>query len=64
MFYNYARTHESLGRMTPAMVLGLSDHVWSLGELLGAALATQPIDPVVTAPDRRKRFRVIDGGKG
>jgi len=31
------------------MALGLSDHVWSIGELLDAAIATQPIDPVVTA---------------
>jgi hypothetical protein len=26
-------------------------------------LATQPIDPVVTAPDRRRAFRMIEGGK-
>jgi len=32
-------------------------------DLLDAALATQPIDPVVTAPDRRNRFTVNDGGK-
>ncbi|MDI1343958.1 MAG: hypothetical protein PSV22_07675 [Pseudolabrys sp.] len=37
--------------------------VWTIGDLLDAALATQPIDPIVTAPDRRKRFTVIDGGK-
>jgi hypothetical protein len=24
---------------------------------------TQPIDPVATAPDRRKRFTVVEGGK-
>jgi hypothetical protein len=54
--------HESL-RSTPAMALGITDHVWSVGELLDAAIATQPIDPIVTAPDRRKRFRVIKGGK-
>jgi hypothetical protein len=46
----------------PTMTLGVADHVWSLGELIDAALATQPIDPVVTAPDRRRRFRVIEGG--
>jgi len=28
-----------------------------------AALATQPIDPVVTPPDRRRGFKVIEGGK-
>jgi hypothetical protein len=31
-------------------------------DLLDAAMATQPIDPVVTAPDRRKPFKVIEGG--
>ena len=61
-FYNFARVHESL-RTTPAMALGISNHVWSIGELLDAALATQPITPITTAPDRRRRFRVIDGGK-
>src|SRR5271157_2448548 len=43
--------------------LGLTDHVWSIGELLDAALATQSITPTTTAPDRRKRFRVTEGGK-
>jgi IS1 family transposase len=61
-FYNLCRTHESL-RMTPAMALGITDRVWSIGDLLDAAVATQPIDPVATAPDRRKRVPVIDGGR-
>jgi IS1 family transposase len=60
--YNLCHVHESL-RSTPAMALGITDHVWSVGELLDAAIATQPIDPIVTAPGRRKRFRVIKGGK-
>lgn len=66
--YNLCRPHESLTpnakeQTTPAMALGISDHVWSIGELLDAAIATQPIDPIVTARDRRKRFQVIQGGK-
>jgi hypothetical protein len=60
--YNFCRVHESL-RTTPAFAQHVTDHVWSIGELLDAALATQPIDPVVTAPDRRRRFEVIEGGK-
>jgi IS1 family transposase len=60
--YNLCRVHEAL-RTTPAAQLGIADHVWSLGELIDAALATQPTDPVVTAPQRRKRFRVIEGGQ-
>jgi hypothetical protein len=60
--YNLCRVHESL-RSTPAMALGVADRVWTVADLLEAALATQPIVPVTTAPDRRKRFRVIEGGK-
>lgn len=60
--YNLCRVHESL-RSTPAMALGIADSVWTIGDLLDAAVATQPITPVTTAPDRRKRFRVIDGGQ-
>lgn len=61
-FYNLVRHHETLGT-TPAVALGLTDYVWSFGELIDAALSTQPIKPETTAPDRRKLFRVIDGGK-
>jgi len=60
--YNLCRIHESL-RSTPAMAIGIADQVWTIGDLLDAALATQPITPTTTAPDRRKLFRVIDGGK-
>jgi IS1 family transposase len=60
--YNLCRVHESL-RTTPAMALGITDHAWSLGELIDAALATQPNEPTVTAPERRRRFRVIEGGR-
>jgi hypothetical protein len=41
----------------------VTDHAWSIGELLDAALAVATLDPTDTAPDRRRRFRVIDGGK-
>ncbi|QDU31798.1 IS1 transposase [Anatilimnocola aggregata] len=38
-FYNYCRKHESCGKgkQTPAMAAGLTDHVWSVKELLEAA---------------------------
>jgi len=45
------------------MALKITDHVWSIGELLDAALAVAPRAPTETAPDRRRRFRVIEGGK-
>lgn len=32
-WYNFVRVHGTL-RVTPAMEAGLTDHVWSLGELL------------------------------
>jgi IS1 family transposase len=32
-YYNFCRVHASL-RVTPAMEAGLTDHVWSIGELL------------------------------
>ena len=54
--------HQRAGT-TPAVAQGIADHVWSIGELIDAALATQPEAPVVTAPQRRKLFEVIEGGK-
>jgi hypothetical protein len=36
VYYNFCRVHASL-RVTPAMEAGLTDHIWSVAELLGAA---------------------------
>jgi hypothetical protein len=33
VYYNFARIHKTL-RITQAMAAGLSDHVWSLGEIV------------------------------
>jgi IS1 family transposase len=60
--YNLCRVHEAL-KTTPAKALGVVDRAWAIGDLIDAALATQPITPVPSAPDRRKLFTVIDGGK-
>jgi IS1 family transposase len=60
--YNICRVHETL-RVTPAMQLGVTDHIWTIGELLDAALAIAPKEPTETASDRRGQFRIIDGGK-
>ena len=35
-FYNFARVHKEL-RMTPAMAAGMSDHIWTVRELVEAA---------------------------
>jgi len=65
--YNWCRPHEAITpdarhQTTPAMALGITDHVWSIGELIDAVLAAVPPIPAETAPDRRRRFRVIQGG--
>ena len=36
MHYNFCRIHQML-RVTPAMEAGVSDHVWSLDELVALA---------------------------
>lgn len=48
MHYNYCRIHKSL-RVTPAMAAGISDHVWSLEEVVGLLEA--------------KERRMIESGK-
>ncbi|MEA2890745.1 MAG: hypothetical protein QOI05_1538 [Bradyrhizobium sp.] len=61
--YNLCRVHEAL-KTTPAKALGVVDRAWSIGALIDAALATQPITPPVpTAPERRRSFTVIKGGR-
>ena len=36
-WYNFARKHETLKGATPAMASGLSDHVWTIKELIERA---------------------------
>ncbi|WP_433931151.1 IS1 family transposase [Sorangium cellulosum] len=43
-FYNFCRPHEAL-RVTPAMESGLTDRIWSIEELVAAALAETPTEP-------------------
>jgi hypothetical protein len=70
-FYNLCRVHETL-RCTPAMALGVSDHIWTIGELVQAALAPQGVPPLPQpAPQTTLRpgytpLRLIvgRGGKG
>ncbi len=45
MAYNFVRQHAALGGQTPAMAAGLTDHPWTIGELMDAALAAQPCEP-------------------
>jgi hypothetical protein len=36
--FNLCRVHESL-RITPAMAMGITDHIWTVGELIDTATA-------------------------
>ena len=48
--YNLCRVHETL-RVTPAMQLGVTDHIWSIGELVDAAL--DGMTPAASGPQGR-----------
>ena len=63
-FYNWCRVHETL-RVTPAIELGLINHIWSIGELLREAEAAPPTGPPRPSRWGRKpvRFRMIRGGR-
>lgn len=63
-FYHWCRVHESL-RVTPAMEMELTDHIWSIGELIEAALdCPDAPPPVMPQEELRQRLRVIRGGRG
>lgn len=56
--YNLCRVHEAL-RTTPGAALGVADQVWTIGDLLDAALALEPNSPVRV----KRNFTVIEGWK-
>ena len=41
MYYNFCRVHQTL-RVTPAMESGVSDHVWTVEEMVGLLEAVEP----------------------
>jgi IS1 family transposase len=53
--YNLCRVHETI-RVTPAMSLGVTDHIWSMAELIEQATLSNCLPPRV-AP-----FTIIQGG--
>jgi IS1 family transposase len=68
-FYNFCRYHESI-KCTPAMALGVTDHIWSVAELINAANEPSDVPPIPRTPPTTLRpgyrpFRpyVISGGK-
>jgi IS1 family transposase len=56
--YNLCRVHEAL-RVTPAMQLGVTDHIWTISELVEKALSGEM---EITQGRQVGRFRVIEGG--
>jgi IS1 family transposase len=58
MHYNFCRVHQTL-RVTPAMQAGLSDHVWSLEELV--ALIPEPT--VAPWGSRLAALRIVENSK-
>jgi IS1 family transposase len=50
-YYNLCRTHQSLGT-TPAVAAGLTDHVWTLAELINL------LEQAESVPIRRGSYRV------
>lgn len=44
-FYDLYRVHETL-RCTPAMALGVTDHVWTIAELIQAGLEPSDVPPL------------------
>jgi hypothetical protein len=68
-FYNFCRVHETI-RCTPAMALGITDHIWTIAELIAAALEPSDTPPIPQEPRTTLRpgytpikLRVIPGGK-
>jgi hypothetical protein len=51
VYYNFARIHKTL-RITPAMSAGLSDHVWTLEEIILMADSYMP-KPAKRGPYKR-----------
>jgi len=50
VYYNFARIHKTL-RITPSMAASLSDHVWSLEEIV------QMADSYIANPGKRGPYK-------
>lgn len=68
--YSFVRIHRTLG-VTPAMALGVTDHIWTIAELVRAALEPSDVPPLprptpetALRPGTQPfRLRLIPGGK-
>lgn len=52
--HNWVRVHGSLGGRTPAMALGLSDHVWSVPEYVRYPVHVSALDRAIWAEERQE----------
>lgn len=55
MHYDFCRIHKTL-RVTPAMAAGVSDHVWSLEELVGLLESREQVD-IAGGKMKREKYR-------
>lgn len=56
-YYNFCRAHHSLGKnTTPAMAAGVTDHIWTLAELVGLLEAAEQT-PTKRGPYRKTRAK-------
>ena len=53
MYYNFGRVHQRL-RVTPAMEAGISDHVWTIEEMIGLLEETEAKRPRKRGPYKKK----------
>ena len=66
-WYNLCRVHETL-RTTPAMALGVSNHIWTIRELIEQAMQAPAAPPVPPPPAPIRphgwvQLRLIRGGR-
>jgi IS1 family transposase len=50
-YYNFCRAHKALGGATPAVAAGVTDHVWTLAELVGLLEAAESQQQSGIAPN-------------
>jgi IS1 family transposase len=57
MHYNFCRKHQTLG-MTPAMAAGVTDHIWSIDELINLLIESESA-PIKRGPYKPRKPRAI-----
>ena len=63
-WHNWMEPHQALGARTPAMVEGLTDHVWSVQEYVNYPVHVGELQRAIWAEDREKVLRsALEGQK-